>query len=89
MLLFRGPSPDQDGYSAGLVQSVCSGRQSQERLLVGMHGRRESSVCLGDFVRYSSEYAVSPTPSHLGVLPSKQMLFSPESDALLGQRAGN
>lgn len=66
MLLLRGPPPDQDGYSAGLVQSVCFHRQSQERFLVGL------------------QYAVSPTPSHLGILPSKQMLFSAGRDALLG-----
>lgn len=88
MLLLRGPPPDQDGHSAGLVQSVCFHRQGQKPFLVGLHGRSLFSVSLGSLVHYPFEYPVSPTPSHLGILSSKQMLLSSKRDALLSQRTG-
>lgn len=88
MLLLGSPPPGQDGHPAGLVQGIRFHRQNQERLLVGMHGRRVCSVSLGYALYHPSEHAVSPTPRHLGILPPQQMLFPSGRDALLGQRAG-
>ena len=84
MLLLGSPPHDQDSHPAGLVQGIRFHRQNQKRLLVGMHDRCMLPVCLGNPMCYPPEHAVSPTPSHLGILPSQQMLLPTGRDALLG-----
>lgn len=54
-----------------------------------MHGCVIYSMPVGAPMHSPAQYAMSPAPSHLGILPSEQMLLAPKRNALLRECASH